>query len=208
MTNRKVAISEHTSVPKAVKAMRLGADMMIFPEGVWNKSPNAMLIDLWPGIYRIACETGAKVIPVVHYIHDCASPGKNNPIHTVIDDPVRIDDLPERAALEMLKDVLGTWFYLMMDVYGKSTREEVLNGYATSVQAWEQSLTERINTVDRYDVEIEYCADYRPKWKVDPRQVWQAIVDIHAPDKHNALDVEYAKQLIQQCTTNDFQRRF
>lgn len=208
LTNRKVAASKHTVVPKAVRTMQFGADFIIFPEGVWNKSPHTLILDLWPGIYRIACETGAKVIPVVHYIRDCTAKGKNNPIHTVVDDPIRIDDLPERAALEMLRDVLGTWFYLMMDVYGKSTREDVLNGHATSVQAWEQSLTERINTVDRYDVEIEYCADYRPKWKVEPRQVWQAIAGIQAPDKCNTLDVEYARKLIDQCTKNDFQRRF
>lgn len=37
MTNRKVSDSRKSSVQKAVKAMRLGADMLIFPEGVWNK---------------------------------------------------------------------------------------------------------------------------------------------------------------------------
>ena len=30
MTNRKVAVSRHASVPKAVKAMQLGADLMLF----------------------------------------------------------------------------------------------------------------------------------------------------------------------------------
>lgn len=50
-----------------------GGSLGIFPESVWNKSPNALLIDLWLGIYRIACETGAKVVPVVHYIRDCSN---------------------------------------------------------------------------------------------------------------------------------------
>lgn len=128
MTNRNSVASRHSSVPKVVKAMQLGADIMMFPEGVWNKSPNALLLDLWPGIYHIACETGAKVVPVIHYIRDCTNREKDNPIHTVVDDSIRIDDLPERAALEMLRNVLATWFYLMMDVYGKSTRKEVLKG--------------------------------------------------------------------------------
>lgn len=71
MMNRKVEASRRASIPKAVKAMQLGADLVVFPEGVWNKSPNKLILDLWPGIYRIACEIGAKVVPIVHYIRDC-----------------------------------------------------------------------------------------------------------------------------------------
>lgn len=208
MTNRKVASSRHTSIPKAVRAMQFGADLMVFPEGVWNKSPNALIIDLWPGIYRIACETGAKVIPVVHYIRDCALPEKDNPIHTVVDDPIRIDDLSERAALELIRDALATWFYLMMEVYGRTTREEALEGYDTSTEAWEQSLKARVKTADRYDLEIELCADYRPKWKVEPQQVWQSIANISEPARDNILDVIYARQMVECCKENDFQRRF
>ena len=208
MTNRKVAVSRHTSVPKAVRAIQFGADLMVFPEGVWNKSPNVLLLDLWPGIYRIACETGASVVPIVHYIRDCALPGKSNPIHTVVDDPIRIHNLSERAALELIRDVLATWFYLMMEIYGKSTREEALEGYATPTEAWEQSLKARVKTADRYDLEIELCADYRPKWKTEPQQVWQSIANISALTKENILDVIYARQMVEQCKENDFQRRF
>lgn len=70
LTNRKVSASKGSSTVKAVRAIRYGTDLMVFPEGVWNKSPNRLLLNLWPGVDRIACETGAKVIPVVHYIDD------------------------------------------------------------------------------------------------------------------------------------------
>lgn len=208
LTNRKVSVSRHSVISKAEKVMQFGADMLIFPEGVWNKSPNALILDLWPGIYRIACETGAKIVPVVHYIRDCTEKEKNNPIHTVVDDPIRIDNLSERAAMAMVRDVLATWFYLMMEVYGKSTREEALQGLNTATKVWEQSLTERVEPVGRYDIEIERRADYRPKWKIAPQQVWQPIADISTPNKNNVLDVEYARQVIRENTINDFQRRF
>lgn len=208
MLNRKVASSRHSVVSKAAKIMQFGADMLIFPEGGWNKSPNALILDLWPGIYRIACETGAKVVPVVHYIRDCTEKEKNNPIHTVVDDPIRIDDLSERAALEMIRDILATWFYLMMDIYGKTTRKDELAGYSSPAEAWEQSLKARVKTTGRYDIAIERRADYRPKWKIDTHQVWQPIADISAPNKNNVLDVEYARQVIRENTINDFQHRF
>ena len=208
MLNRKVSLSRHTSVPKAVRTMHWGADMLIFPEGGWNKSPNTLILELWPGVYRIACETGAKIVPVIHYIRDRALPGKSNPIHTVVDNPIRIDDLSERAALELIRDVLATWFYLMMEIYGKTTRGEALAGYSSPTEAWEQSLKARVKTTGRYDVEIELCADYRPKWKVEPQQVWQSVANIFEPTRDNILDILYARQVVEHCKENDFQRRF
>lgn len=207
MANRKVSASKKASVAKAVRVMECGADLLVFPEGVWNKSPNALLIDLWPGIYRIACETGAKVVPVVHYLRDNAA-SKNNPIHTVVDDPIRIDDLSERAALDHIRDALATWYYLMMEVYGRATREEVLRGAATAAQAWERQLQERVDTVARYDREIELWADYRPKRWIEPRQVWQAIADVTNITPQNVRQISYAKELAAQMAREDFQHRF
>lgn len=207
MANRKVSNSKKGSIAKAVRAMNFGADLIVFPEGVWNKSPNALVIDLWPGIYRIACETGAKVVPVVHYLRDNAV-SKSNPIHTVIDDPLTIDDLSEHAALAYIRDVLATWYYLMIEAYGNSTRKEALQGASTAAQAWEQQLIERVNTVARYDQEIELRADYRPKWKIPPQHVWQAIADVTNVTPHNVGHILYAKRLVNQLRYEEFQHRF
>ncbi len=208
MSNRKVKASKRASLDKAVKVMEYGADLMVFPEGVWNKSPNRLLIDLWPGIYRIACETGAKVVPVIHYICDCSYKGEDNPIHTVIDDPIRIDDLSERAALDYIRDVLATWLYLMMDVYGKTTRQQLLEEKESSIKAWEKELTDRVKTADRYDKDIELCADYRPQTIVRPELVWKEIANIEKITSKNASWVAYAQDLMDELQRQDFQRRF
>lgn len=208
MTNRKVAASRQTSVSKAVRAMNFGADLMIFPEGVWNKSPNALLLDLWPGIYRIACETGAMIIPVVHYIRDPNNELKPNPIHTVVDDPVRIDNMSEKAALSYVRDILATWLYLMIDVYGKSSRDEALDGATNAVEAWEQQLSKRVKTAQRYDTEIEVSADYCPKWKITPKEVWSTLANTDRIIPDNAEYVAYANILFEEEKKNDFQHRF
>lgn len=207
MTNRKVKASKKGSMPKAVKAMELGADLFVFPEGVWNKSPNELLIDFWPGVYRIAKETGAEVIPMVHYVSDPSKKTKDNVIHTVVDDPISIAHLPEEQALELLREKMGTWYYLMMEKYGQSTRAEVLKGFSTSQEAWEEHLIRRASTADRYDLEIELCADYRPKDKIRPEDVFAPIADL-TPTTENAHHVEYAKKLVKERKENDFQRRF
>ncbi len=208
ISNRKVKESKRVSLEKAVRVLEYGADLMIFPEGVWNKSPNQLLIDLWPGIYRIAKETGAPVVPVVHYIRDCANLTTDNPIHTVIDDPVKIDDLSEKAALEYIREILAYWLYLMMEVYGNSTREEVLGGHLNSQEAWESHLCARRKTVDRYDEEIEFVADYRPKWKINAGQVWRELADADIITPDNAYYVAYACKIIEKERINGFQNRF
>jgi len=208
MANRKVSSSKKASMNKCIKAMEYGADLMMFSEGVWNKTPDKPLLNLWPGIYRISKETGAKVVPVVHYITDCSTKGKDNPIHTVIDTPIKIDDLSEKAALDYIRDILATWYYLMMEKYGQSTREEELSGYNNSIEAWEQSLRERVKTASRYDIEIETTADYRPKDQVNPEEVWTPIANIKNINVDNINQVIEAKKLVKQIQENDFQRRF
>lgn len=208
MVNRKIRSVARTSVEKMVSAMRLGTDCLMCPEGVWNKTPNVLVLDLWPGIYRIACETGAKVVPVVHYIRDCNNETEENPIHTVIDDPIQIDNLSEKAALELIRDTFATWYYLMMEAYGQASRKEALNGSANVTEAWECHLQKRVKTTARYDREIELCADYRSKDIVRPEQVWRPIAEIHHPTTENLMDVAYAKKLLIECAENDFQRRF
>ena len=208
LANRKIQASRKTVIPKAVRCLSLGADITMFPEGVWNKSPNRLLLDLWPGIYRIACETGSMVVPVVHYIRDDTNQEKHNPIHTVVDDPVRIDDLSESAALSYLRDIMATWYYLMMERYGKSTRAEVLGENVRSAEYWEKKLTDRRKTASFYDREIETCADYRPRWKTEALTVWESIAAINEISAENADAVAFASNLIEQLKTNDFQRRF
>lgn len=147
------------------------------------------------GIYRIACETGAKIVPIVHYLRD-NDISKNNSIHTVIDDPIRIDNLTERQALNCIRNVFATWYYLIIEAYGKSTRREIIGAASTTTEAWERQLAERTGLVAHYDREIELWADYRPKWKISPQQVWQAIADVTEVTPQNVQDILYARDLV------------
>lgn len=208
LLNRKVKKSSQSTVAKAAQVLNAGADLMLYPEGVWNKSPNRLLLDFWPGIYRICKETGVQVVPIVHYIEDSAKRTPDNIVHTVVDDPIRLDDKTETEALELLRDTIATWKFLMMEQYGRSTREEVFRGFNSYEEAWEHHLTQRVKTADYYDTEIEFCADYRPRKVVHPETVWQTVADIQNVTPENADHVAFAQKLVAQAQKNDFQRRF
>lgn len=207
LSNRKIKESRQSTVPKSVKTLNLGTDLIIFPEGVWNKSPNELLLDFWPGIYKVACETGSPIVPVVHYISEANKRERSNPIHTVVDDPIDICHMSEHAALEYLREIMSTWLYRMMEAYGKSTRAQVVCNQS-SKEYWEQGLIQRAATVSRLDMEIETTSDYRSKKKIRPCDVWFEMAKSDSIKKANADHVAYAYHKVIEEMQNDFQHRF
>ena len=208
IVNRKVKATKDLVIPRSVQAIQQGVDLAIWPEAGWNKTPNVLLTKLWPGIYKIAKETGAKIVPIVHYVKEPSLKLRGNDIHTVIDDPVSVENMEEKDALEYLRDIEAGWYYLMMERYGKSTREDALRGENNANTAWELQLRERIAPVERYDEEIEKTTDYRPKDIAWPEHVWDAVAGIKNITPYNASHVAYACNLVEQAHREDFQRRF
>ncbi len=208
LCNRKIRARKKSAQDTVIRTLGLGKDVLIFPEGVWNKYPDKLLLELWPGIYRAATETGAKIIPVIHYLADPQKKYKTNLIHTVVADPISVEGLSEAEGLSYIRDTMATWYFLLMERYGQTTREALLGEYATANDAWEGFMQIHTSRVAYYDREIETCADYRPRRVVRPEGVWQAVADIQRVHSGNIGHVHYARQLLQQETRRDFQRRF
>ena len=208
MCNRKVKASKIASMEASRKLLNMGMDILIFPEGVWNKTPDKLLLDLWPGAYRLAQETGSKIVPVIHYLADPHKKYEGNVIHTVIADPISMDGLSEEDGLSLLRDTMATWYFLLMEKYGQTTREELLNGFETADDAWEDYIAMHTGCVGYYDKEIELCADYRPKHIIRSEDVWQSVANIQNIHIGNATYVKYARELVAREKRRDFQRSF
>lgn len=230
MTNRKVSSSKHASIKKADRAIDFGSDILCFPEGIWDKYCNEILLHFWSGIYQIAKEKGTKIVPIIHYIFDPTLQIDSgvNPIHTTVDDPIDITQFSEKAGLEYLRDVMATWYYLMMEKYGNTTRENIIKFYEnralernekltkedfekrslTSHEAFELYLMDLLETVDWYDSEIELSYDYRPKDIVRPENVFEPIANIKNSNYQNATNIIEARQLVKTRKQEDYQRRF
>ena len=207
LCNRKVKASKRAAVEASKRLLDMGLDMLLFPEGVWNKTPDKLLLDFWPGAYRLAKETGCKIVPVIHYLADPHKKYKGNVIHTVIADPISMEGLDEQEGLALLRDTMATWYFCLMEKYGQSTREELLNGFETANDAWESYMAMHTD-MKYYDREIELCADYRPKHIVRPEDVWQSVANIQNIHAGNAAHVRYARELVAREKRRDFQRRY
>lgn len=208
LCNRKNRDMKKAASALAMESLKKGNDLTILPEGVWNKTPEKPVLDLWPGIYRMAKETGSQVVPVIHYLADPHKKYEGNVIHTVIADPISMEGLDEQNGLALLRDTMATWYYYLMEKYGQSTREELLDGFKTADDAWESYMAMHTGCVKYYDREIELCADYRPKQVIRPEDVWQNVADIQNFHAGNAAHVKYARELVEREKRRDFQRRF
>lgn len=208
MCNRKVRKSKLASMEAGKRLLDMGMDMLVFPEGVWNKTPDKLMLDFWPGAYRLAKETGCKIVPVIHYLADPHKKYEGNVIHTVIADPICMEELDEKEGLALLRDTMATWYFYLMEKYGQSTREELLAGFVTADDAWENYMAMHTGCVKYYDREIELCADYRPKQIVRPEDVWQSVANIQNIHAGNITHAIYAKELVASERRRDFQRRF
>lgn len=212
MVNRKIPNSRGTSVDKAKYVLENGMSLMVCPEGVWNKSPNLSMQEFWSGFYRMAKKDDGSfypIVPIVHYVCNTHKPGRDNPIHTIVDFPIYLDGMDEKEGIEYIRTRMLTWYWKLMEKFGTTTREELLDGYNDSLEAWEDELRKRVQTADKYDYEIEICADKMStiKRKQNPIDVWQTIADISVT-KDNAREVMAAKKLVKELKENDFQHRF
>ena len=209
LVNRKVKESRKASLDKSKFLIENGCSLIVFPEGVWNKSPNQLTLPLWRGAYEIAKQTGAKIVPIVHYIKDptLTTPKEDNPFHTVVDNPIDVSNMSVEEALDAISEKFSTWHFLMMEKYGQATREEVLNGHDTSLEAWDEQLMLRAKTADKYDFEMETKADYRPREIVLPEDVFSSIAELEITPE-NAVEVLAARKIVRERKENDFQRRF
>lgn len=207
--NRKVSASKKSSIDKSKKVLQNNLSLIIFPEGVWNKNPNKLLLDLWEGFYDIALKddgTFYPIVPIVHYIENTYKKGKDNIIHTIIDEPIYLNEMKKEEAILYIKERMETWLFKLMEKYGKTTREELLNGFNSSKDYFEDELINRIKTAYRYDKEIELKADKRDI-NNNPINIWENLANIEIT-KENAKEVTHAKKLVKKIRENDFQRRF
>lgn len=70
LMDRKDALSRQASIPKIERAIDLGSKVALCPEGVWNKSPNLLVLKLYPGVYDVALQKETLVQPIATIIEE------------------------------------------------------------------------------------------------------------------------------------------
>lgn len=178
MIDRTDKESRKASKVKMEYAIEKGANLLIFPEGVWNKTENLLVQKLFPGIYDVAASTGAWVVPVATVLE-----GKY--VYASMDEAFDIAEYDREEGLCRLRDRMCTLRYEIMEKYCTCTRAELLKE-KTPEEYWHDYIEGLISVVKCYDRKVEDSAHFQEKGVYSAKEVFAHLEKIKVT-KRNAF---------------------
>lgn len=178
LVDRRDKDSRAASKEKMVYALKLGASIIMYPEGTWNKSPNQLMSGLFSGIYEVARESGALVVPIATYRNGDRAYG-------IREEAFDICAFEKEEGIAILRDKMATMQYELMDQYGKAKRSEFpYDSYADKY--WKKYIDDLMAEAKLYDYELEKHTKYRPKGVTNPEEAFAHIKELK-PSRENAF---------------------
>lgn len=170
--------SRASAKKKIVYALELGASVIMYPEGTWNKSQNQLMSGFFPGIYDVAKESGALVVPIATYRN-----GKK--AYGIMEEAFDICAYDRETGLRVLRDKLATMQYEMMEQYGQAKRTDFPYG-AEADAYWKQYVDELMAQVKYYDYDVELHTKYVDKTVTSPEEAFAFLKTLEVK-KENAF---------------------
>lgn len=145
--------SRKASKAKMVYALKLGAKVAIFPEGTWNNSPNKIILDLFPGIWDVARDANAYIVPI-------ATLKGNDRVYSSIGKAIDPNALNKTEGMVHLRDTMASLKYELM-IKEKENDDYVVPHGDEGLNYWKNIVDKEINSVKFYDRNAELQAVYR-----------------------------------------------
>lgn len=178
LVDRTSKESRAAAKEKMIYALKLGASIIMYPEGTWNKSPNELISGLFPGIYDIAKESGALVVPIATYRN-------GNRTYGIMDEAFDICSHDREKGISILRDKMATLQYEIMEKYGQCKRSDFPYGKQAECY-WDKYINDLMAEVKFYDYEIELHTKYRPKGITSPKEAFEFMNQLK-PNRRNAF---------------------
>lgn len=170
LVDRSDRTSRHASKEKMVRALSLGANLIYYPEGTWNKTENLLVLKLFPGIYDVARRGHAWVAPVATHL-------EGNTCYSILGEAFDLCQYEQAIGLEELRDRMGALKYELIARYSHSDRHSLLSG-RTPEEYWHTVLEELVAEVDCYDPVVEANSAYIDPAITPPREAFAHLQTI------------------------------
>lgn len=189
IVDREDSASRHASVEKMKRAIELGSNLTVFPEGVWNKEECLLILKLYSGIYKVAKETGAWVAPVATHVEKDTCYGS-------LGEAFDISKYSEKEGLQILRDKMATLKFELMDKYSHYSRKDLVKENPNLHEYWKDYIDGLIAQVDYYDYEVENKAMYKDPNESNELDVFLPVAESVKLTKDNAYVMSGVKQII------------
>lgn len=175
--NETVREDRRSATERMVRLLQSGANLMYFPEGTWNLSPNLPVLPCYWGIIDVARLGGASIVPV-------AAEQYGRRFKVNIGSPFDVerygtDSAEKSRAIRDLRDVLATLKYEIWETV--QVRREDLHP-----EDWQRFVADRFAEWPGFNQAYIDGLIYRPKGVVSPQEVFSHLTRL-APCPENAF---------------------
>lgn len=168
--------NRRASIQKAKCLLRMGGNVMIFPEAVWNMSENQLVRKLYPGVYRIAAAANVPIIPVSTMMYDKK---------LYVNIGAALWKMKQQDTLIQLRDSMASLKWEIMERWGKDTREHLL-GDSSPEDYWQNHIDSYIAEQTIYEHEEESKAHYMDKDDKEQAQAFEHL-QLLSPNRKTAF---------------------
>lgn len=165
LIDRKDKKSRAAAIPKMKYAIEMGADILMYPEGTLYKTENLVVQKLFPGIYYLAKDTNALVVPMA-----VIQEGKD--VYSKVCEPFDICRYDKQEGLDTLRDLMASAKYELMEEHSQICRSKIGDAKAY----WQNEMDELVNSLlPFYDFEIENSSQYIDKNEMTYEQAFEHL---------------------------------
>jgi putative acyltransferase len=171
--DRKIAYN------RAIELLNNGGNLLIYPEGAWNVTPNEMVMKIFTGTVRMAKETGVDIIPIAVEQYD-------NVFYFNVGKNYNIDKNTNLSLTELnddLRDKLATLKWEIMETQPKLDRAKVTDDY---LDIFQSEIVNRCNYGYGFSLEDAISESFHDKNITKPEEAFAHLQEIEY-DINNAF---------------------
>lgn len=173
--------SKKSTVPKLGKIIDYGTNVIMYPEGVWNKTPNLLVQKLYHGVHILAKEKNAMVVPVAFYEADGIC-------HVIIDEPIDMGKYSCEEGITLLRDRMASSVQELMDKYAPIITRKSMGEYNEYNEKFLEKIEASANGL--YDRQIENTAQFKDRRDVSFNEVFSGEIFAPLREKNDSLSYE------------------
>ena len=171
--DRKIAYN------RSIELLKKGGNLLIYPEGAWNVTPNLVVMKLFTGTVRLAQETGSEIIPIAVEQY-----GQKFYFNIGANYEIAADDSRSQQELtDDLRDKLATLKWELMLVQPKLKREEIPDNY---LEQFQNEIVGRCNYGYGFSLEDAISESFHDKSVISEEEVFSFLENIEI-NKNNAF---------------------
>lgn len=177
------------SKEKMINTLKKGGNLMYFPEGTWNLSPNLPVLQCPYGIIEIAMKSGATIVPI-------GIEQYGNKFIAAIGENFDVSAYTEDKKIEAIRDLRGAMAGLKWDIW-ESIPENIK--CTMDEEGFEKHIQERLKEWPNFTYEEFQNRVFKPKNISTEKEVFAFFKDLDI-NCHNSFlakeQQEYVKQYV------------